>query len=149
MQTTLFSAKAEYACIAMLELAARYHDLQPVPLKAIHETHGISDRFLVQILLQLKGAGLVLSTRGATGGYQLAKPPDQISLSAIINVIDRTDRSAKKTLGRDSVIPTVLVQTIRGVWKEIADAQQQALEETSLADLVRQSQESFALTYQI
>jgi Rrf2 family protein len=149
MQTTLFSAKAEYACIAMLELAARYNDFQPVPLKAIHETHGISDRFLVQILLQLKGAGLVLSTRGASGGYQLSRPPEQIALSAIINVIDRPDRSTKKTAGRDSVVPTTLVQTIRGVWKEISEMQQRILDETTLADLVRRSQESFAVSYQI
>jgi len=149
MQTSLFSAKAEYACIAMLELAARYNDLQPVPLKAIHETHGISERFLVQILLQLKGAGLVHSTRGASGGYQLARPPEQISLSAIINVIDRPERSAKKTHGRDSVIPTMMVQTIRSIWKVVAEEQQRTLDETSLADLVRRSQESFAVSYQI
>src|SRR3954452_14365815 len=65
------SAKAEYACIAMLELAANYGDSQPVRVKSIADHHGIPQRFLVQILLQLKGAGYVTSTRGAAGGYQL------------------------------------------------------------------------------
>ena len=90
----LFSAKAEYACLAMLELAARYGDPQPVRLADIADTHGIPQRFLVQILLQLKGGGLVASTRGAAGGYQLARPPEEIALADVLGVIDRTDATA-------------------------------------------------------
>src|SRR5262252_8056887 len=78
------SAKAEYACVAMVELAANRLDSQPVRVKAIADAHGIPLRFLVQILLQLKGAGLVASIRGAAGGYQLARRPTEISLADII-----------------------------------------------------------------
>ena len=67
----LVSAKSEYACLAMLELAARYSDPGPIRLADVADKHGIPQRFLVQILLQLKGAGLVASTRGAAGGYQV------------------------------------------------------------------------------
>src|SRR5436190_20185430 len=81
------SAKAEYACVAMVELAAQYSKGQPVSIKAIAETYGISPGFLIQILLQLKGAGLVASSRGAAGGYQLAQAPDAINLANIIDVI--------------------------------------------------------------
>src|SRR5437763_4308853 len=88
MRTLPFSAKAEYACIAMLELAGRYGDKTPVRVKTIADAHGIPQRFLVQILLQLKGAGLVASVRGASGGYQLARPPETVSLADIIQVID-------------------------------------------------------------
>src|SRR5215472_10332886 len=84
------SAKAEYACVAMIELAANYAEPQPVRLKAIADAHGIPQRFLVQILLQLKGAGLVVSSRGAAGGYQLARPPSEISLADIVRVVDST-----------------------------------------------------------
>ena len=82
------SAKAEYACVAMMELAGSYSDPQPVRIKAIADAQGIPPRFLVQILLALKTAGLVVSVRGAAGGYQLARPPDSISLASIINAID-------------------------------------------------------------
>src|SRR5262249_41731932 len=82
------SAKAQYACIAMLELAANYREPQPLAVKAIAEAHGISPQFLVQILLQLKTAGLVDSTRGAAGGYHLARAPEAISLADIISAID-------------------------------------------------------------
>ena len=62
------SAKAEYACLALLELAVRHGQPKPIRLSEVAEKHGLKKPFLVQILLQLKGAGLVASTRGATGG---------------------------------------------------------------------------------
>ena len=83
------SAKAQYACVAMVDLACSHGNTNPVHLKLIADKHGISQRFLVQILLQLKGAGLVDSTRGATGGYLLAKTPSQISLADIVHAIDQ------------------------------------------------------------
>src|SRR5262249_20895060 len=90
------SAKAEYACIAMLELAANFAEPQPVRVKAIADAHGIPLRFLVQILLQLKTAGLVASVRGAAGGYQLARRPADITLADIIGAID-PEQTARPT----------------------------------------------------
>src|SRR3954447_8066540 len=125
MRSLPFSAKAEYACIAMLELAARHGPAHPVRLKAIAGAHRIPQRFLVQILLQLKGAGLVVSARGAAGGYQLPRPPDAITLADIHNVIDRNDRpSSARGLGG----PSSVVEAVRGVWKKVQAAQQQILE---------------------
>src|SRR5436309_15625149 len=83
------SAKAQYACIAMLELAQNHPDPQLVQVKTIADTHGISQRFLVQILLQLKVNGLVRSIRGAAGGYQIARRPDSTSLADIINAVEQ------------------------------------------------------------
>src|SRR5438876_2208544 len=116
MRSQLFSAKAEYACRAMLELAARHGDTQPVRLKIIADAHGIPQRFLVQILLQLKGAGLVQSVRGAAGGYQLARPPDTISLATVINAIDAglPARPAAQMVNSSPV-----VKAVRSVWNEI------------------------------
>src|SRR5947209_1425533 len=82
------SAKTEYACIAVLELARRFEAGEPVRIREIADEHGIPGRFLVQILLQLKGAGYVASTRGALGGYQLLKPPEKITLGEIMGVIE-------------------------------------------------------------
>src|SRR5947209_10704934 len=132
MRSQLFSAKAEYACRAMLELAARHGDPQPVRLKAIADAHGIPQRFLVQILLQMKGNGLVASTRGASGGYQLGRPPEQIRLADIIGVIDRSDAAARP---EHTNSPTV--EALHGVWRKVAAAQRRILEETTLADLVQ------------
>lgn len=131
----LFSAKAEYACLSMLELAAQYGDPRPVRLADIADKHGIPQRFLVQILLQLKGAGLIASTRGAAGGYQLARSPREISLADILGVVDRTDApTAKKP--RNPGEPSSLASTLHNVWEEIVKARQDILTRTTLSDLV-------------
>jgi Rrf2 family protein len=131
----LFSAKAEYACVAMMELAARFGDPKPVRLTDIASKHGISARFLVQILLQLKGAGLVTSTRGAAGGYALARAPEDVSLFDVVAVIDNTEPTAQPKYRRD---PTPYVHNVRAVWERIVHAQQDVLKNTTLAELVQQ-----------
>jgi Rrf2 family protein len=140
------SAKAEYACIAMIELAASHGGAQPVRIKTIADNHGVPQRFLVQILLQLKGAGLVASTRGASGGYQLARAPERISLADVINVIDRAP--APRPAPHEAAGSPV-VQAVRGIWKELQAAEQRLLEELTLADVVRRVHQPTGLSYQI
>jgi Rrf2 family protein len=141
------SAKAQYACVAMVELACSHGERNPVHLKNIAENHGISQRFLVQILLQLKGAGLVDSTRGAMGGYLLAKPPADISLASIINAIDQAPPPLPSALGGLHTTPAV--QAVKSVLQEVQLEQQRRLEEITLADLVKQTEPAGELTYQI
>lgn len=141
------SAKAQYACVAMVELACSHGSKTPVHLKSIADSHGISQRFLVQILLQLKGAGLVDSTRGAMGGYLLAKAPATISLADIINAIDQAPPPLPSALS--GLHTTPVVQAIKSVLQEVQRQQQQCLEEITLADLVKQTQPAGEMTYQI
>ena len=141
------SAKAEYACVAMLELAAGFAEPQPLRIKAIAEAQGIPPRFLVQILLQLKTAGLVVSVRGASGGYQLARRPEEITLAEVINAIDdraRTPRSALSEARRSPAVGVLL-----SIWGEVQAEEQRALQQITLAELVRRSQDNHALSYQI
>ena len=134
----LFSAKAEYAGVAMLELASRHHDTRPARLADIADKHGIPGRFLVQILLDLKRAGLVASTRGAAGGYLLARAPEDISLADVLGVVDRTDPAAngsnRPTTRRGEV--SSLTSALRGVWDSLLRARHEILERTTLASLV-------------
>jgi Rrf2 family protein len=137
----LVSAKAEYACLAMLELAARHGDPRPVRLADIADRHGIPQRFLVQILLQLKGAGLVASTRGASGGYQLARAPEEIALYDVLGVVDRADAPPARGRGNGRRADlTALAAALHGVWDKILDARQQILKHTTLAELVEAGQ---------
>jgi Rrf2 family protein len=139
------SAKAEYACIAMLELAANFAEPQPVRVKAIADAHTIPLRFLVQILLQLKAAGLVASVRGASGGYQLARRPAEITLADIIGAIDPEQPGRPAGQGPESAAR----HAIHTVWREIQAEEQRILEQLTLAELVRRTQETNAVTYQI
>jgi Rrf2 family cysteine metabolism transcriptional repressor len=163
----------------MLELAASYTDPQPVRIKAIAEAQGIPPRFLVQILLHLKTAGLVASVRGAAGGYQLARPPESISLAAVINAIDDpnfTPHSALDEAGRKrrkervaaaaarqrgdrrisparsghaDTLPSRAVEALLGVWRQIHAEEQRFLDNLTLAELLRRAEQSNALSYQI
>jgi Rrf2 family protein len=140
------SAKAEYACIAMLELAANHAEPHPVRIKDIADSHGIPQGFLVQILLQLKGAGLVASLRGAAGGYQLTRSPEGISLADVINVIDRAPGPRPEPVGSAG---SPMAQAVRGVWRELQAEEQRRLEALSLAEILRRTQPASALSYQI
>jgi Rrf2 family protein len=128
------SAKTEYACLAVLELARRYDSGEPVRIRDIAAEHGVPARFLVQILIQLKGAGLVSSTRGASGGYQLAKSPDEILLGEVMSAVDGQENLPTVASG-SSPAARVLLRT----WREIDEQQQELLNNINFAELAAQT----------
>jgi Rrf2 family cysteine metabolism transcriptional repressor len=130
----IISAKTEYACIAILELAARHGGGEPVRIRDIAEAHGVPSRFLVQILLQLKSAGLVQSIRGAAGGYQLAKEPEEISLLDVMTVVDPELAQVAVSATRS----TSATRTLQRTWKRVAAAERELLSDVTFADLVEQ-----------
>jgi len=139
------SAKIEYACIAVLELAASYGSGEPVRIRSIAETHGIPSRFLVQILLQLKSAGLVSSTRGASGGYQLAKEPQDITLSDVMSVVD----GQPGEIASNASIATTSSRVLLDTWTRVAEVERDMLSDVSFADLVQQVNEGSETMYYI
>jgi Rrf2 family protein len=86
---------------------------------------------LVQILLQLKSASLVASTRGAAGGYRLARPPQEITLADVIDVMEGDDRPQS-----NAAKASPLVRGLLGFCRELAERQRDRLEAETLADLV-------------
>jgi Rrf2 family iron-sulfur cluster assembly transcriptional regulator len=82
------STRGDYACRALLSLALHADESGPTSVRDIAERTGLPQPYLEQILLALKGAGLVRSKRGVGGGYVLARPPDQIQLSEVISAVD-------------------------------------------------------------
>jgi Rrf2 family protein len=79
----MISAKCDYACRAMLELALHWPSKKPLQIQSISENQGIPVKYLIQILIQLKKMGLAASIRGKFGGYNLAKHPADITLGRI------------------------------------------------------------------
>jgi Rrf2 family protein len=81
------SAKGEYAIRAVLDLALeRARGLTPI--QEIAARQGIPQRYLEQVLLALKRAGLLTSRRGAAGGYHLTRPPEDISVGDVLRVVE-------------------------------------------------------------
>jgi Rrf2 family protein len=141
------SAKTEYACIAMLELAAQYKSGEPVRIRRIAERHGVPPRFLVQILLQLKGAGLVSSVRGAAGGYQLLKPPGEISLGQVMEVVEGSPEDHVPSSGGSP--DSSAVKVLRQTWSQLAAMERKTLAEITLAGLLERTKEQEGHVYQI
>ena len=88
--------KHQYGLLAMVELGILFNQ-GTVQLKVIAESAGIPHAFLEQLMLNLKRAGLVKSTRGAKGGYELAKPANEILVQSIFSAIDPLHISSNHT----------------------------------------------------
>lgn len=126
------SAKVEYACIAVLELANQFGAGEPVRLRTITAAHGIPSPFLVQIMLQLKAAGLVESTRGSAGGYQLTRDPSTITLAQVKDIIAGPASDLVSNLKDETSAARVLMDA----WKRIDDAERDLLSEVTFGELV-------------
>ncbi len=81
------STKTRYGTRLILDLAGSYGE-EPSPVWEIAKRLDISPKYLEQIIVPLKKAGLVLATRGAKGGYNLAKPPDRIRLGQVVRLLE-------------------------------------------------------------
>jgi Rrf2 family protein len=115
------SAKAEYACLAVIELARTGGDGSPKRVRELAEAQNIPERYLIQILLQLKAAGLVHSSRGSVGGYQLARSPAQISVAEVIAAIDgRGERIRKAGSPSGRELSEVLARASAAEWDILA-----------------------------
>jgi Rrf2 family transcriptional regulator, cysteine metabolism repressor len=124
------SAKAEYACLALIELARTGPAGAPSRVRLIAEAHGIPERYLVQILIQLKAAGLVHSARGASGGYMLARAAEAISVAEVLGAIEGLNDSPPKT---ESPAGRALADLI----EEARVAEHKVLDETTIAQLLQ------------
>ncbi len=131
------SARVDYALRAMTELAVAW-DEDPARLEkaeALATRQQIPARFLEGILGQLRKAGLVVSQRGAEGGYRLAKSPDDISVADIIRVLDGPLGAVRNEAPEDAEYSGP-AEHLRTVWVATRAAIRSVLESTTLADVV-------------
>lgn len=129
------SAKADYALRAALELALA-DGAKPLKGLRISEAQDIPLKFLENILLELKHAGIVRTQRGAGGGYWLARPADEVSLAEIIRVVEGPLANVRGE-GPESVEYTGAARPLREVWIAVRASLRAVLESVTLADLAR------------
>lgn len=133
------SARGDYALRAMLDLAL-HHGGGLVPIQDVARRQGIPQRYLEQVLLTLKRAGLVESRRGSAGGYRLGRAPETIAVGDVLRAVEGRltplevagrpvglDGSAGRPNGAGGEIPEL--------WAEVARAVAAVLDRTSLRDL--------------
>lgn len=123
----------------MLELALS-ESREPVYLKDIARKEAISEKYLSLIIIPIKSAGLVTSTRGAHGGYTLAKPPSKITLREIVELLEG-DTSLVECVKNSSSCPRADTCASRDLWSLVSEKIGLTLASITLEDLARMSRD--------
>jgi Rrf2 family iron-sulfur cluster assembly transcriptional regulator len=127
------STRGDYAARALLSLALHGTE-RPTSVKEIAERTHLPQPYLEQILLSVKGAGLVRSKRGVGGGYVLARPPAEITLADIVSAVEGPQLVPEEH--PDHCEGHCVLQE---VWVGVDDESRRFLERVSLADLVERT----------
>ena len=128
------SAKADYAIRAAVELAAAGEG--PVKGDRIAQAQGIPPNFLENILGDLRNAGIVMSRRGADGGYWLARPAGEISLADVIRAVDGPLANVRGVRS-DQLSYDGNAGALADVWIAVRASLRSVLEQVTLADVAR------------
>ena len=130
------STKGRYGIRLMLCLALQYQNSGHMPLRTIAKNQEISEKYLEQIINPLTKAGLVQSFRGAQGGYALVKNPTEITVGAILRVLEGSlspvDCLEHTQCKRADVCASLFL------WQKIKTAIDDIVDNTTLADLVKE-----------
>lgn len=131
------STRGDYAARALLSLALHADEDRPRSVREIAERTGLPQPYLEQILLALKGAGLVRSKRGVGGGFTLARPPHEITLGDVVSAVEGPialgDFGEPHTGGAcDHEGQCVLL----AIWAAVGEKMRTLLDEWTLADCV-------------
>lgn len=133
------STKGRYGLRALVDLA-QYSDIEPVSITSIAARQGISERYLEQLMSKLKKAGLIMSIRGAGGGYILAKSMEEISVGEVLRALEGNIEPVEcsGTLsGAGCESSSCCVSKM--VWQKINDSVNHVVDGIMLGELVNES----------
>ena len=141
MRAMRVSTRGDYASRALLSLSLHVENAAPTSVRDIADRTGLPQPYLEQILLALKGAGLVRSKRGVGGGYVLAADPEDITIGAIVSAVDGPiglgDFGEPHTDGScDHEGQCVLL----AIWGHVGRETKRMLDSYTLADVARMAQ---------
>jgi len=127
------STKGEYGLLAVMDLAL--HSLEaPVQSAQIAERQNIPKQYLDQLLLYLKKAGLVESSRGRQGGYQLARSASHINLLQVVRALEGSIDS-NEVFMREGANQDPTRKILRDLWSELFEHASEVLRTTTVEDV--------------
>lgn len=130
------SARAEYAIRAMLMLAeAHAEGTAAMPAQELAQRQELPAKFLEVILGQLRRGGLVVSRRGAAGGYRLASPAQEITIGAVIRTVEGPLAGIRGQRPSDTAYAGA-AEHLPVVWVALRSAMRRVLDEVTLADVL-------------
>jgi Rrf2 family protein len=131
------STRSRYGVRMILDMALLYNT-GPVRLGAIAEKQGIPVKYLEQIIIPLKKAEYVTSVRGPKGGHMLAKPPEDITVAEVVDLLEGGVKLTKCAY-KPEICERSATCVTRFLWKEATDAIRERLDRITFSDLVRRS----------
>ena len=131
------STKAQYGLRALVDIARQSAEV--VPLKDVSRRQGISQAYLEQIASNLRRSGFIKSVRGASGGYKLARVPDQISAYDVVVALEGSIAPVDCVESDHSCERSGLCST-EWLWRRVDSALRQVLGASTLADLIREEE---------
>ena len=130
------STRTRYGIRAMLEIALHEKD-HPVDLNEISTNQGISKKYLHTLLVSLKNSGFITSIRGKSGGYLLAKRPDEINLFELYKILEGAIELVE-CVKNEELCKRSVNCTTKNLWDRLSQAIRRELESTTLEDLVNE-----------
>ena len=130
------STRSRYGIHAMYELALNYGG-SPVPIKSIVERRAIPEAYLEQLIAVLRREKLVISNRGAQGGYRLAREPREITVGDVLRALEGGLNLVDCLLEEDSCGKTCACPS-RVVWMKIRDGLNSIVDGISLQDMINE-----------
>ena len=127
------ATRARYGTRLMLDLALNFSK-GTIFLKDIAKKEEISEKYLSHLVIPLKSSGLISSSRGAHGGYQLTKSPSQITLKEIVQTLEGSI-SCVECVKNPSICPRVSKCATRGIWEKLDEKISDELSSVTLEDL--------------
>ncbi len=141
-----FSQRSEYALRALVELGRQPSDA-PVPCREIARLQRIPERFCEQVLADLRRAGLIESQRGASGGVRMARDPDGITVSEVIEVIEGPVVTQACLDPFDDDARSQAHSAIQELWLDVQITIRDRLASATLSDLIRRQEELDRTSY--
>ena len=133
------TTKARYIIRALIDLVINSTE-GPILVRDISERQGMSARYLEQLLLAPKAAGMIRSTRGARGGFTLARAPEEITLREIVQIMEGSI-SPTECADDPKICPSSSSCATHEIWVRIKKATDEILESITLQDLVDRQNE--------
>ncbi len=136
------SYKGDYALKAVLDLAFHYDQDQVVPLIDIAARQNVPVKYLEQIMLVLKGAGVVESKRGIGGGFILRRPPQEITVGEIVRLMDGpTEPISCGKRQHDGSCGEESSCALREIWIKVAEATSQVVDHITFSQVMQRTRE--------
>jgi Rrf2 family protein len=133
------STKGRYALRIMVDLAQQ-HSNEFIPLRDVSERQDISEKYAEMIVGLLSKTGFVFSSRGKGGGYKLARPPETITVAAILKAVEGSLAPVACLDIPDNVCPRAGSCVTLPMWRELERRIDEYLDSVTVADLAGQSQ---------